>query len=432
MRVGLFTESYDPVINGVSTSVKTLAAELTALGHFPVVVAPRFRGFADETTGGAAPVRVIRLFSLRTPLNPQNPFVPPPFFGRVAPALIKDSRFDVIHTQQPFGLGMHGRALAAQAGAPLVSTYHTLYNEYAHYFPLLPRGTVQALVSRHLRLYYNGCDAVIVPSRAAGRVLENSGVDPGRIRVVPTGVPAPPVVLPAAVVEVRRALDLPAGAPVLLFVGRLAREKNLDLLLGAFARLVAAGRPVPANKVTSPPPVLLLVGSGPYQEACEQQVRKRGLSAHVRFAGFLTRTQLAPVYALASVFAFPSATETQGVVLSEAQSHGLPCVVVNGGGAPEFVRSGVDALVVPPGDEAAFAEALQALIGDDVRRRAMGAAALASPLRPTPEAMARQVLTVYAAAAAGETDAAAPSARLLPARPDGGAAATARRRSEEP
>ena len=387
MRVGLFTESYDPVINGVSTSVKTLAAELAGLGHEPVVVAPRFAGFVDDVAGGGAPP-VLRLFSLRTALNPSNPFVPPPMMGWSPGALGGAAgRFDVVHTQQPFGLGMHGRNHARRLNAPLVSTFHTLYAEYAHYFPLLPVRVVRALVTGHVRRYYNGCDAVVVPSRAAGRVLEAAGVAADLLRVVPTGVPPSPVVLPAALEQARLTLDLPADTPILLFVGRLAREKNLDLLIGAFADIVRGG--------ISPLPILLFVGSGPYQDGCRQLVRAAGIEAHVRFAGFLTRAQLAPIYALATLFTFPSGTETQGVVLSEAQSHGLPCVVVNGGGAPEFVRDRADALVVPPGDRAAFAFAIALLLKDEEKRQAMQAAALASPLRPTPGTMARQMVAVY-------------------------------------
>jgi 1,2-diacylglycerol 3-alpha-glucosyltransferase len=114
-----------------------------------------------------------------------------------------------------------------------------------------------------------------------------------------------------------------------------------------------------------------------------------------RFAGFLTRTQLAPVYQAATLFVFPSVTETQGVVLSEAQSFGVPCIVADGGGAPEFVRPGIDALTVPAGDVAAFTATIRTLLTDNERRQAFAAASLASPLRPTPEGMAAQMISVY-------------------------------------
>lgn len=392
MRVGLFTESYDPIINGVSTSVKTLAAELARSGHTPIVVAPRYAGFIDEPGVGPAPVR--RLASWRTVFNPENPFAFPPLGP--TPAALRGVSFDIVHTQQPFGIGLHGRVAARRAGVPLVSTFHTLYTEYTHYLPIFPPRVARWWLTGVLRDYYGTCDAVVVPSREAGRRLEALGVMPERLHVVPTGVPAPPSVMPAAVEQTRRTFSLPTGAPVLLYVGRLAREKNLDLLVDAFAVLCEEEGWAGDRR-----PILLLVGSGPYRAACEQRVQRLGIAPWVRFAGFLKRNQLAPVYAAATLFCFPSATETQGVVLSEAQSHGLPCVVVNGGGAPEFVRPNMDALLVPSSVDA-FAAAVRELLTDYEKRRLFSAAALASPLRPTPEAMVRQVIALYSSLLGGK------------------------------
>jgi glycosyltransferase involved in cell wall biosynthesis len=382
----LFTESYDPVINGVSTSVKTLAAELLAAGHEPTIIAPAFPDYVDEAENGI-PVR--RLPSWRTIFNPGNPFAYPPV--GLPPAALRDLSVDVVHTQQPFGIGMHGRQCARRLGVPLVSTFHTLYTLYSHYFPVVPKTVAVAFVANQLRRYYQICDAIIVPSREAGRRLESIGVAPSALYVVPTGVPEAPNVIPAAVERARQGLSLPEGAPILLFVGRLAKEKNMDLLVDAFAALC------PAFPDDDKHPILLLVGSGPYVSACRQRVERAGIDKWVRFAGFLGRNQLAPIYAAATLFAFPSSTETQGVVLSEAQSFGVPCVLVQGGGAPEFVRDGVDALITPP-DVAAFSAALSSLLTDDVRRRAMSAAALASPLHPTPADMAHRVVEVYESA----------------------------------
>ncbi|MBC8101127.1 MAG: glycosyltransferase [Cytophagales bacterium] len=390
MRVGLFTESYDPVINGVSTSVKTLAMELAQAGHHPVVVAPRYPDF-DDAAPGTDGITVLRLPSWRTPFNPQNPFAYPPR-GPV-PSVLREARFDVVHTQQPFGMGRHGRACARRLAVPLISTFHTLYTEYAHYFPLVPRSMVRWWLGDQLRHYYQTCDAVVIPSRAAGKLLGEIGVPAQRLKVVPTGVSSAPMIVPAAVEQARRGYSLPPAAPVLLFVGRLAREKNLDLLLGTFTQLCLE------DWLATPPeehPILLLVGSGPYLDACRERVRRDGIGPWVRFAGFLRRNELASVYALSTLFVFPSSTETQGVVLSEAQSFGLPCVLTEGGGAPEFVQANVDALVVPPVDTA-FAEGIRCLLTDPIRRRAFAAAALQSPLRPTPAIMVHRLLELYRA-----------------------------------
>jgi 1,2-diacylglycerol 3-alpha-glucosyltransferase len=390
MRIGLFTESYDPVINGVSTSVKTLAMELAKAGHEPVIVAPCYPEFADRESSGDG-ITVLRLPSWRTPFNPENPFAYPPI--GIVPTVLRKAHFDVIHTQQPFGMGRHGRVFSRRQKIPLVSTFHTMYTEYSHYFPLVPRYTARWWLGDQLRRYYQTCDAVVVPSCAAGKLLSNIGIVPRRLEVVPTGIPVAPMVVPAALEQARRGYSLPPNAPVLLFVGRLAREKNLDLLLQSFSELCLSDW---ISLPSAEHPVLLLVGSGPYLSTCREWVRQAGVEPWVRFAGFLSRTELAPIYAVSTLFVFPSSTETQGVVLSEAQSFGLPCVLAEGGGASEFVRTNIDALVIPPivND---FTAAIRALLNDPMRRRQFSAAGLQSPLRPTPADMAKNLLELYAA-----------------------------------
>lgn len=400
MRVGLFTESYEPVINGVSTSVRTLAEELAAAGEEPVIVAPRFAGYADE-----GPFPVLRIPSWRgviwvpwweagktpplrwkTKGNPDNPFAYPPLPLTPPPAVLRDVSFDIVHTQHPFGMGLQARRVARRLRVPLIATFHTLYTEYAHYLPL-PRFLTVAGIAASLRAFYQTCDAIIVPSHEAGRRLEGLGVDSSRLRVIPTGIPAAREVSPEEIAAARHRFDLPDDAPVVLYVGRLAREKNLDLLLDAFADL------------SDTPAYLLLVGSGPYAEEAKARAshvseKDTGRAGRVRFAGFIPHDELPPIYAAASIFAFPSGSETQGLAIAEAQSYGLPCVVVGAGGAPESVRDGVDALIVPP-ELAAFRAALRDLLTNDTRRRTLSAAARASPLRLTPAGMAQSILAVY-------------------------------------
>lgn len=377
MRVGLFTESYEPVINGVSTSVRTLALELLTEGHEPTVLAPRYPGYADSSE---LPVR--RLPSWVSPWNPQNPFAYSPLLGQ--PMALRNLPLEVVHTQQPFGMGQHGRAMARQLGVPLVSTFHTLYHEYTHYVPL-PSQLSRWWLSRHLRLYYGrDCAQVIVPSKATGQVLVELGVPEEKLTVVPTGIPALRPVLPTELAAVRERYHLPEGAPVLLYVGRLAKEKNIESLFDALGHW-------PADAL------LLLVGGGPALEELKQEAESRRIAHQVRFAGFVPRPDLPPIFAAASLFVFPSLTDTQGVVLSEAQSNGLPCVVAKGGGAPEFVRDGIDALIVPPSE---LGPATAALLNDPARLQAFACAARQSPLHPTPTEMARRIIAVYEAARA--------------------------------
>ena len=390
MRVALFTESFDPVINGVSTSVKTLACEMARAGHGSLIVAPEYPGFADDPRDLPDAVSVRRLPSWRLWVNPENPFAFPPIEWLPMPEAYRDEVFDIVHTQQPFGIGLHGRDAARRKNVPLVSTFHTLYTEYAHYVPVMPKRVTRRIAERYLSGYYNTCAAVVTPSFTMRDFLLSLGVRESRVHVVPTGIPAAPMVLASARDRVRETYRIPLDAPILLFVGRLAPEKNLPALFEAFAHL---SQTHPATAPQSHP-FLLLVGSGAFKARCEQMAHEHGIEMYVRFAGFLNRQQLAPVYAASTIFVFASVTETQGVVIGEAQSFGLPCVLMRGGGASEFVRSGEDAVVTAP-EVASFAQAIRALLGDEAERKRLGRNALTNPLRPTPESMAQALLALY-------------------------------------
>jgi 1,2-diacylglycerol 3-alpha-glucosyltransferase len=375
MRVGLFTESYDPIINGVSTSVKTLATHLIRAQHTPTFLVPEFPNYTDMP----ADWHIIRMNAFRSPWNRDNPATNLPFFG--LPRIYKDIALDVVHLHHPFGLGQQAILYARRHKIPLIATFHTLYADYLHYVPFIPRPLMTKILNNYLRWFYNCCDAVITPSRHTSRILENIGVAPSRLRVVPTGVAAAPVVSQTEITDARTRLGIPEEAQILLYVGRLAREKNLNLLLDTLTQLPESYH-------------LVFVGSGPHHASLVADAELLGLTNRVHFAGFVPHKDVPPYYAMADLFTFSSVTETQGVVLSEAQSFGLPCVVADGGGAPESVRHGVDALVVAP-EKGAFARAVIAILEDSTKRVAFSEAARNSPLRPTPEQMVERIVEIY-------------------------------------
>jgi len=376
VRVGLFTESYPPVVNGVSTSIETLSCQLTAAGHTPLVVAPRVSGHIDTN-----PVR--RLDSWTWPLYPGFPFAWPPVgpFARQT----DDLELDVVHSHHPFGIGLHARRAAERRGIAHVSTFHTLYHDYTHYFPLVSERIARAWLTHWLHGFYSRCHRVVVPSAETGRRLREVGIAPERIRIIPTGVPDAVPVSAEQVRQFRNRWAIPDTARVVLYVGRIAWEKNLRLLIDAFRGLDGDT-------------LLVMVGNGPDRSAIERSVAEAGIAARTRFTGAIPRAELGPVFSSADVFAFPSGTETQGLVLAEAQSYGLPCVAVDKGGAPEFVRDGVDALLTVP-ETVAFRDAIRRLLDDNSLRDAFSAAALQSPLRWTPERMLSALIDVYREAA---------------------------------
>ncbi len=375
MRVGIFSESYPPLINGVSTSVQTLMARLDDAGHEVYVFTSRYPNYKDERPG------VFRYPSFNALVEPDY-VLPIPFSASISHK-IATLGLDIVHSQSPFLLGGVAARAARSLGIPHVSTNHTLYTEYAHYLPLPTVSATRALLVARMRRFYGGCDHLIAPSEVTRHLLTDTYGITTPTTVIPTAIPEPPYVL-ARPEATRKEFGLPPDARVLLYVGRLAPEKNLDLLLRAFAQI--------ASRTTDT--YLILAGSGKSRSRLEARARVLGIHRRVRFAGFLGRTKLDPLYQTADVFLFPSKTETQGLAVGEALAAGLPCVVVDAGGAPESVRDGVDGFLVPD-DPAAMADRAFELLTTPIKHRQMADAAKAGALARTPEAVGGRVLAVY-------------------------------------
>ena len=268
-----------------------------------------------------------------------------PFYPRLALETHFDRlRLDIVHTHTPFVMGLTGAKLALRRGVPLVSTFHTLYSQYTHYVPLLPDTVTQSVLEHYLPWYYNRCAEIICPSKVAANVLRERGVE-RPIEIIPTGIPLPPrdALTHDSRLAARQRIGLDSDTPLMLFAGRLAREKNLDWLLDVFGRVRER---VPAVR-------LAIAGGGP--DADELKALGAPFGKGVLFLGPTPRHELDALFAACDVFVFPSPSETQGLVIGEARAAGAPCVVVEAGGAPETVSEGEDGFRVPAGNAEAFA-----------------------------------------------------------------------------
>lgn len=343
LRIAIFSDSCLPVLNGVSVSIDALVQELRNQGHSVHVFTTSYPGHKDTDPN------TYRFWSLYTPWTGDYPMAMPPFL----PALRKFRRheFDIIHTHTPFTVGFCGLRWAESDGIPIVSTYHTLYDRYAHYIPwYIPRRYVRFKIAKHTNFYYSRVDHVIVPSVAAFRWLRRHSVKTP-ISVIPTGAPRRQMLDRG---EIRQQLGIGPDQRVMLYVGRIAREKNLAVLFDMAALVI---RRDPSLR-------LWLVGDGPYRSACAEMARKLGIGDRVRFVGYVPRAEVDRYYAAADLFVFSSITETQGLVIQEAMAYGLPAVAVGGGGASASIRDGESGIVVKNNAEV-FADAVLRLAGDD-------------------------------------------------------------------
>jgi glycosyltransferase involved in cell wall biosynthesis len=388
MRIGIFSESYKPLINGVSTSVETLIAELERAGHTVFVFTSNYPRFTDERPG------VFRFPSVNSLVEPD--YVLPIPISRHIHNTIPSLKLDLVHSQSPFLLGKMARRIARRFGIPHVSTNHTLYTEYTHYFPLAPPPLIRAFLVRWMHEYYNTCDHVIAPScLTRDRLVNQYGVRVP-IEVVPTGIPEPPYILTSRE-ETKERLGLPANGRVLLYVGRLAPEKNLFMLLDSFVRIAAV----------VPDAYLVVAGSGKSADVLKKRAQRLGISERTVFTGFIQRTKLDPLYRAAEVFVFPSKTETQGLAVGEALAAGTPCVVVNAGGAPESVHDGVDGFLVEDSADQMAERAILLLQNDDLRHR-LSDAARANATLIRPQMIAQRILGIYQRLVHGEARSNAP------------------------
>jgi len=373
MRVCMFTECYLPTVNGVVVSVHTFATQLERLGVDVRIVAPQCRGYRDHGEG------VCRLPSLTYPGRRDYPLILPSWLLAASRICRQDP--DIIHVHSPFIAGGLGRRAARKLHRPLVFTFHTLYEEYVHYIPL-PRPIAAFLAKRVSRGFAQRCDAVVAPSEGLRQILRRDGVT-SRIEVIPTGIDLD-MMAPERLAPMRDRWQIPAHAPLLAYVGRVAKEKSVDLMLQAFARV----------RAEIPDCALLIVGEGHWDGEARAMAEQLGIAGLVRFAGCLPREEAVRCAADADALLFPSITDTQGLVVIEAMAAGTPCIAAKSAAVEGLVRDGENGLVVDH-DAAAMANAAVALLRDRARLADLGAAARRAAQGYSSEAMARKLLALY-------------------------------------
>lgn len=362
LRVGLFTECYRPIQNGIVTSVDALAAALRSRGHAALIVTPAMPGYRDLAGD------VIRIPSLPLPTRTA--------YRLAVPALPRAlGAPSIVHTHSPFITGWLGLRAARRARVPLVFTYHTQLEAYAHYVPFELHATRRAAMQL-TRAYANAADAVIVPTTAMERRLRALGVRT-RIEIVPSGIDVAQFARGRRTVAMRARLGAANDAPLVLCVGRLGREKNVELALEAFARL------------RDPRARFAIVGDGTHRAALQRLAERLGVARQTTFAREFARESLPDAYASCDAFVFPSRSETQGLVLVEALAAGAPIVAVD---TPQTREVLGEAGCLTPGDAEALAASIGRVLGGS-RADTTGQAAVAE--RYDGAAMGHRVIALY-------------------------------------
>ncbi len=369
MKIGFFTDVYKPVINGVVSSISSFKKGLEELGHKVYVFAPTCPGYKDDEKN------ILRIESVGLPLQHDYRISLPPLAKKMR-KIIK--QLDIIHAQHPFFMGNYASFFADIYKKPLVFTHHTQYEKYSHYIPF-EQETTQMFIRWLVKDYANKCDCVIAPSESIRKMLLKQGIA-SRIVVVPTGVDLG-VFENADKNIVRKKYNIKQDKKLLLYAGRIEKEKNLEFLLKAF-KLVLRKKP---------DTFLMLVGHGPEEGYLDGLIKKFKLEKNIFSVGVSRSVQ--DYYAAADIFVFSSVTETQGLVLVEAMAAGTPVVAVDSPGIKDVVDGKNGFLTKECLSE--FSEKIIMILEDNALREEMSQNARKTASKYSIQKMSRKMLKVY-------------------------------------
>lgn len=379
MRIVMFTNTYVPMVGGVSHSVQRFTEAYRRRGHEVLVVAPVFED-APRHEEGVVRVPAIQHFNG----SDFSMAVPIPGILRRA---VRRFAPDVIHAHHPFLLGETAVRFAETLDVPLVFTHHTLYEAYTHYFYWRSE-RIERFIADLATGYANLCDAVIAPSESVRELIAARGVTTP-VEVIPTGVDTARFAAGDGQ-RWRERLGIPGEAFVVGHVGRLAREKNLGFVSRALGRFL----------YDHPDAHAVIAGEGPAEDALRRLIGRSAIAGRVHFTGPVTGDRLVDLFHALDAFAFASHTETQGMVLIEALAAGVPVVAVDASGVREVMQGDAPGRLLARDDTAAFARALAelaALTGPE--RAALRERARERAARFDMERCANAALTLYAALA---------------------------------
>lgn len=313
MNIGLFSETYYPEINGVATSVYMLKNELDKRGH---------NVYVFTTTTPGAPEYEHNVFRV-----PSLPFLfiterrVGLFYQPKLAHVIRKLNLDIIHTQTEFSLGIFGRIMARELKLPIVHTYHTIYEDYTHYlthFDAVDR-RAKAFARTYSKVCCNTVEQVIVPTEKTKDLLMRYSVHKD-ISVVPTGIDLnkfePSQYSSDQIIGIKEKYNIKPEDKVLLYIGRVSQEKNLEELIVS----------MPDYMKTRENVKFVVVGSGPALEKLEKLVDQLGLKERFIFTGSKPWDSIGLYYQLGDVFVSASKSETQGLTYIEAMASGLPVV----------------------------------------------------------------------------------------------------------
>ena len=375
MKILITADCYTPTINGVVTSILNLETELRRLGHDVKILCPseNFHSSESENVYRIGSVGVGRIYSgARAALRISQSHL----------QKLIDWKPDIIHSQSEFSSFIMAKRIAAEVNCPIVHTYHTVYENYTHYFSpsiTLGRKAVILMTKRILR----HTKAVIAPSQKIERLLKDYGIAQP-IKVIPTGLRLKKFsdeISVNIINELKAKLGIPLKSRVLITVGRAAKEKNIDELIRYFKRLDIENT------------VFVIVGGGPYLDALKDLAYAENISDKMIFTGAVEPENIAAYYRLGDIFLSASQSETQGLTYIEALASGLPAVCRRDDCLNDVITNGKNGGQYTDFKE--FSELIRTFLFNDELYKSMSENAVETAQKYSAEKFAKDVETVY-------------------------------------
>lgn len=374
MKIAMFSDSYYPRINGVTVSVHSYAVELTKLGHKVAIVCldyteeqQRNAFFDEKKSDASSPFKIIRIPSQWIIWSDEDRFARFDCW-RYLKKQVDAFHPDLVHGNGEWSIGYLGAMYARHRHLPFIYTFHTMWEDYiANYTSfitsLIPDKGLRFAGRTLVKFYLKRANLIIAPTKHIAQVVERYGID-RPVEILPTGIPDNKFgrysIFRAQSMQRRLAKKFPAmkNHKILLYVGRVAYEKNLAFLFDVLKKV----------QESEPKACLIMVGGGPYLDELKELAKEKGLEKSVCFTGYITSKDVIYLYRMAQVFVFPSKTDTQGLVTIEAMMAGLPVVAIGELGTVDVMQGDNGGFMVHD-DVGEFSEKVVALLKNPKLRR---------------------------------------------------------------
>lgn len=377
MRIAIFTNNYLPNPYGVSSSIESFRVELERKGHVVYIFAPEFKGHVDWNPNiYRYPAIDVTFRGVRYPIAI-------PFSYKIS-RILEKLEIDIVHAQHPNLLGWEAKRWAKKKNVPLIFTWHTLYDQYAHFVPFVSEKLAAWWSIGNARRFANKANHVIVPTPSVKEIIKKWGVKNENITAIASGIDEEKFV-EADGEKIRKKYEINQDEVLILLVSRLTAEKNVNFIFKSFLSVFIENKKMK----------FLVVGGGGEKEKLEKMITKNGLDKQVYFAGMVKQEEVKNYYAAADIFVYASKSETQGMILTEAMYMGLPIVAVKAPGAQDMVGNFVTGILTNE-DKDEFSKAAVKLAEDENLRKKYSSNAKKIALQNyTAKACTQKLLKVY-------------------------------------